>query len=225
MTVEINEKKQEFLEVSLDLFYEKGYEKTTINDIIGRLGVSKGAFYHYFKSKEEVLETIADEYTENILKQVKIACERNDICPLEKFNNAIEVVQRQKKLQSEKREKMKGILLDKDNLKLKKKISDKIGEKFTPYYKKIIYEAIDQGIFEVKKSDELVFFFLNTVQIISSEIERLELKNYTEEFGLNRDNFKRELDEKLDFYEGLLQRIFNIKKGRIKLKSIISERY
>ncbi len=44
------------VEVSSELFIEKGYERTSLNDIIERLGgLTKGAIYHHFKSKEEIL--------------------------------------------------------------------------------------------------------------------------------------------------------------------------
>ena len=42
---------EKILEVSLALFNEKGYEKTTIQDIVNALGMSKGAIYHHFKSE------------------------------------------------------------------------------------------------------------------------------------------------------------------------------
>jgi len=47
------------LDVSLKLFMEKGYEKTTIQDIVNDLGMSKGAIYHHFKSKEEIMNAIS----------------------------------------------------------------------------------------------------------------------------------------------------------------------
>ena len=50
--------------VALELFYKKGYENTTIKDIIEEIGVSKGAFYHYFESKEDVIVAIAKEFHE-----------------------------------------------------------------------------------------------------------------------------------------------------------------
>ena len=40
---------EKILEVSLKLFSEKGYEKTTMQDIVNALGMSKGAIYHHFK--------------------------------------------------------------------------------------------------------------------------------------------------------------------------------
>ena len=49
---------QRILDASMKLFIEKGYENTTIQDIVDELGdLSKGAIYHHFKSKEEIIET------------------------------------------------------------------------------------------------------------------------------------------------------------------------
>lgn len=46
------------LDISYTLFMEKGYEQTTIQDIVNELGMSKGAIYHHFKSKEEIIEAL-----------------------------------------------------------------------------------------------------------------------------------------------------------------------
>ena len=49
------------LEAATRLFMEKGYEHTSIQDIINNLGgLSKGAIYHHFKSKEDILEAVTD---------------------------------------------------------------------------------------------------------------------------------------------------------------------
>ena len=44
-------RRAEILRVAEDLFYEKGYESTTLSDILHALGLSKGGFYHHFESK------------------------------------------------------------------------------------------------------------------------------------------------------------------------------
>lgn len=50
------------LDEALGLFLTKGYEETTIQDIIDHLGgLSKGAIYHHFKSKEDILEAVCDQ--------------------------------------------------------------------------------------------------------------------------------------------------------------------
>lgn len=51
----------QILTVALNLFIQKGYEQTSIQDIINELGgLTKGAIYHHFKSKEEILEAVVD---------------------------------------------------------------------------------------------------------------------------------------------------------------------
>ena len=52
---------QKILAVSYRLFLEKGYDHTTIQDITDALGMSKGAVYHHFKSKEAILDRIYDQ--------------------------------------------------------------------------------------------------------------------------------------------------------------------
>ncbi len=42
------------------LFYTKGYESTTIDEIVEESGTSRGSFYHYFKGKDELLNTLAE---------------------------------------------------------------------------------------------------------------------------------------------------------------------
>ncbi len=53
-----DEKKQAVLDVAERLFYLKGYEQTSVQDILDVLKTSKGSFYHHFESKYAVLETL-----------------------------------------------------------------------------------------------------------------------------------------------------------------------
>ncbi len=59
--------KLRILKVARTLYSTHGFEGTTLDDIITASGVTKGAFYHYFKSKESlciaVLDEVIDEYS------------------------------------------------------------------------------------------------------------------------------------------------------------------
>ena len=55
------------------LFYEQGYENTTVEDIVFESETSKGSFYHYFESKDALLGTLAyvfDEKYEQLMKEL-----------------------------------------------------------------------------------------------------------------------------------------------------------
>jgi AcrR family transcriptional regulator len=48
--------------VALELFAEQGYEKTSLREIAERLGVTKAALYYHFKSKEDIVHSLTDDY-------------------------------------------------------------------------------------------------------------------------------------------------------------------
>ena len=81
------------LEVARRLFMEKGYDNTTIQDIVDQLGgLSKGAVYHHFKSKEEIMDAVCDQmfYDNNPFEAVR---HRTDLNALEKLREAIRLNQ------------------------------------------------------------------------------------------------------------------------------------
>ena len=57
--------RDDLINAALTLFDEKGYLGTSVEEIVKRAKVTKGAFYYYFKSKEETLEIIHNVYVES----------------------------------------------------------------------------------------------------------------------------------------------------------------
>jgi AcrR family transcriptional regulator len=49
-------------ELALEMFAEQGYEKTSLREIAERLGVTKAALYYYFKSKEDIVRSLIEDY-------------------------------------------------------------------------------------------------------------------------------------------------------------------
>lgn len=68
------------------MFYQQGYEKTSVNMIIEALGISKGAFYHYFKSKEDLLDQLAEKFTIEILEKLHIILKDDNLNAIQKLN-------------------------------------------------------------------------------------------------------------------------------------------
>ncbi len=74
------------LDTAYRLFVEKGYEHTSIQDILDGLGgLSKGAVYHHFKSKEEILEAVVDRITAESNRMLAGIRDRADLSGKEKL--------------------------------------------------------------------------------------------------------------------------------------------
>jgi len=56
-----------FLDVAQRLVQTKGYEAMSIQDVLNELEASKGAFYHYFESKQELLEAVVERFSDGAL--------------------------------------------------------------------------------------------------------------------------------------------------------------
>ncbi|MDO4473244.1 MAG: TetR/AcrR family transcriptional regulator [Eubacteriales bacterium] len=65
--------RQRIIDSAWELFYEKGYDETTIMDIVQKSGVAKGSFYYHFKGKDTLLNTLAsllDRYYEELAEEL-----------------------------------------------------------------------------------------------------------------------------------------------------------
>lgn len=68
-----DDRRQSILETAERLFYARGYEGTSVQDIIDALNFSKGGFYHHFESKLALLEAICEERAQLCLEQAEAA--------------------------------------------------------------------------------------------------------------------------------------------------------
>ncbi len=57
-----DERRSEPITCAQKLFYTKGYESTSVSDIVTEVGAAKGTFYHYFESKQAILEAWLPNY-------------------------------------------------------------------------------------------------------------------------------------------------------------------
>jgi AcrR family transcriptional regulator len=61
--------KEKIIQQSIQLFGEKGFKETSIQDIVDSLNVTKGTFYYYYKSKTELLMAIHLKYIDDLLRK------------------------------------------------------------------------------------------------------------------------------------------------------------
>ena len=65
--------KEALIQIALDLFVENGYENTTITQIMKAANLSKGGMYHYFSSKEEILDAVIVFSLSQEIEKIKTA--------------------------------------------------------------------------------------------------------------------------------------------------------
>ena len=148
-------RKNEILEAAEKLFAANGFEKTTVNDILDKVGIAKGTFYYYFKSKEDALDAIILQRIDNGLEHAKHIAANQKLGVKEKL---LAVIMAQKP-ENSVQEEFNSVLHEPTNALLHQKILIKYVLCLSPILGNIIEDGVKQGVFTTKfpkESSEMI---------------------------------------------------------------------
>lgn len=78
-------KKEQILDVSLALFMEKGYDNTSISDILSKLDIARGTLYYHFESKEAIMDMIIERSAKQIVEDAEKIVLQEELTVYEKM--------------------------------------------------------------------------------------------------------------------------------------------
>lgn len=170
------ERRNEIIETAGKLFEEKGYEQTQVQDIVNEIGVAKGLFYYYFKSKDEVMEELADRYADAIIDAVNKLIDK-DISTFDKINRIFQIF-------IDSAEKKFGIFMGILNVKngiTHERIFFNVGKKMVPLVTELILSGNDNGECNCSDPDFITEFLVSGLFNIMNQISPDEKIDYLKE--------------------------------------------
>lgn len=145
------------LEVSKRLFLEKGYDNTKIQDIADELGMTKGAIYHHFESKEEIMNKLGETmFIHN--NPFEIVKKRNDLNGLEKMKLAIKLNQSNEQMVELTNQALPLL----ENPQILAKMFEYNYQNLLPYWLELIQEGQEDGSIKTDQPKELAELFILT---------------------------------------------------------------
>ena len=170
------ERRNEIIETAGKLFEEKGYEQTQVQDIVNEIGVAKGLFYYYFKSKDEVMEELADRYADAIIDAVNKLIYK-DISTFDKINRIFQIF-------IDSAEKKFGIFMGILNVKngiTHERIFFNVGKKMVPLVTELILSGNDNGECNCSDPKFITEFLVSGLFNIMNQISPDEKIDYLKE--------------------------------------------
>ena len=170
------ERRNEIIETAGKLFEEKGYEQTQVQDIVNEIGVAKGLFYYYFKSKDEVMEELADRYADAIIDAVNKLIDK-DISTFDKINRIFQIF-------IDSAEKKSGIFMGILNVKngiTHERIFFNVGKKMVPLVTELILSGNDNGECNCSDPKFITDFLVSGLFNIMNQISPDEKIDYLKE--------------------------------------------
>src|SRR5580704_4649125 len=142
-------RRAELLDCAQRLFLTRGYEQTTINDVIVATGLSKGAFYHHFRAKEDLLEAIAGRFARESLAFMDALRADTELDALSRLNLLLSLGREWKREHIAELHAMFTTLLDPQNAMLYQRIVEAVFRVLSPALAAIIAQGQAEGVFGV----------------------------------------------------------------------------
>lgn len=162
---EYAEKRNEILAVAQNLVYTKGYEQLSIQDILDKLEISKGAFYHYFPSKSVLLESLIEHMVVEQIEPLLAAIVQDaHLTALEKLQRYFDTAVAWKTARKDLMLGLVKVWYSDENALTRQKMLAKMIELITPLFVKIIEQGVREGVFTAPYPEYTSQVIINLVQ-------------------------------------------------------------
>lgn len=156
-------RRSQILDEAEELFVTKGYNKTTVIDILDRVGIAKGTFYYYFKSKEEVMDEIIFRIVDRDVEKAKIILDDDKLGPIEKIQK---ILMDQKPEIGDRKNKIIDQFHAPGNAEMHQRSLVYSVKELSPVLAEVVKRGVDEGVFDTKYPLESVEFLMAAAEFI-----------------------------------------------------------
>ncbi len=166
-------RKWELLQIAYKMFLAKGYENTSVDEIIEEAGIAKGTFYYYFKSKEQLLEEVIGMMIEEEAQNARLVL--NSDLPVPQKIAAVMAAFRP----AQDEQTIGDALNQPENILMHEKTNRNIIDRIVPVLSEVVEEGVREGIFSCDHIAERVRIILIVCNGLFDEHSRFSQNDIT----------------------------------------------
>lgn len=206
-------RRDEVLDVAQRLFGRNGYDATSVNHIIAELGMSKGAFYHYFDSKEDLVEALACRFARDTAAQTDSLLRDPTLDAFSKLSAFLATMRRHKVENVHDLRATFEPLFRAENLQLYEKTQRAVVEVVRPILTRIIVEGVNEQTFDTpdpESAAETIMHLLAASRDLLTELYNTRDPRQFRALG-------ERLLAKMRYVATVIDRILGLPEGSIEL--------
>ncbi|MDC9825036.1 TetR/AcrR family transcriptional regulator [Devosia sp. ZB163] len=206
-------RRDEILDAAQRLFAGNGYDATSVSQIIEAVGVSKGAFYHHFESKEDLIEALACRYAR---ESAALADEVLADPTLDAFSKLVAFLGTMRRHKAETAAELRATfepMFRPENLQLFERTQRAVADVVRPILTRIIVEGVAERTFDTpdpENAAETIMHLLTAHRELSAQLLMARDR-------LAFERISRVLLDKMTYLGTVIDRILGLPEGSIEL--------
>ena len=142
-----------FVDSALRLIQTRGYEQLSIQDVLDDVGASKGAFYHYFDSRDALLSAIVERTVEAATSTLGPLLEDPRLSAPQKLEGMFAAIAQWKGERTDLMLQLLQVWLSDDNAIVRERLRRAVTVRLTPMLAEIVRQGMAEGTFSVSSAD------------------------------------------------------------------------
>lgn len=165
----------ELLDAAQALFFSKGYEATTVTDIMNRAGVSKGGFYHHFNAKDDLIEALGERMAAETVARLRPTLDREDLDAVARMNAVLAEARRFKVADAPAIHAAFDAAFKPENIVLYHRLNRAVGKVMVPLFAQILEQGKAEGLFPIEDptatAEIITYLGASTHDVVARAIE------------------------------------------------------
>jgi AcrR family transcriptional regulator len=166
-------RREAFVDAALRLIQQKGYEQMSVQDVLDAVSASRGAFYHYFDSKDALLEAVLERMSDVVLAGQAPLVNDPNVPALEKLERLFAGIAQWKNRRKELMTALLRVWLSDDNAIVREKFRKAMVLRMVPLLGAIIRQGKAEGVFAVSSPEHAarsVWSLMQGAQEVAGEL-------------------------------------------------------
>lgn len=214
---EYQQKRGEILDAAQRLILTKGYERMSIQDILDELSISKGAFYHYFDSKQDLLEAMVLRMMSEAEKFMVPITQDSDLAALEKLERFFSSVARWKSAQRSFLTEILKVWYTDNNAIVRQKLAQAGGRWMAPFMAEIIQQGISEGVMDPGSNGNAAHVVVAMMMSLGESIALDILKLDDDDGSEKRAACLQQIESMVLAYRSGIERVLGAPEGSVTL--------
>ena len=202
-------RRNEILDIAQRLIYTKGYEQMSIQDILDSLSIAKGTFYHYFASKQALLEALIERMVANVEMLLHPILLDTHLSSLEKFQRFFAVVAHWRTENITILFALLRVWYNDENALVRQKLHAESIERFVPMVTTIVQQGIQEGVLKTSFPEQVGGIILSIGQNLQEIIGHVVLAH-------ERDMLQQ-IEIAVAAYTDAIERVLGVPSGSLSL--------